>query len=118
MSASRVATLPFEHLPNLPKAVIPTVELELDPINWNAVRFEADSSVEGLERVRTYTADRTTQTDETELGEVKEVARVLDELLEVCSGRKCAVKRVYCPAGVLYHRAKCISRGSSLAYCS
>lgn len=93
MSASRVATLPFEHLPNLPKAVIPTVELELNAVNWDAVRLEVDSSGEGLERVRTYTADRPTQTDETELGEVKEVARVLDELLKVCSRRKWAVKR-------------------------
>lgn len=92
MSASRVATLPFEHLPNLPKAVIPTVELKLDPVNWDAVRLEADSSEEGPSRVRTYTADRPTQTDETELGEVKEVARVLDELLEVCSRINSVVK--------------------------
>lgn len=83
MSASKLATLPFEHLPNLPRAVIPKVELEVDPVNWDAVRLHVDGSGESRQRVRAFTADRPTQTEETELGEVKEVARVLDELLQV-----------------------------------
>ena len=97
MSGSRVTTLPFEHLPNLPRAVIPTVELQVDPFNWDAVYLEMDG---GGERLRTFTADRPTQTEETELGEVKEVARVLDELLQVGSMKKSTralcLSAVYC----------------------
>lgn len=93
MSGSRVATLPFEHLPNLPRAVIPTVELQVDPVNWDAVYLEVDG---GGERLRTFTADRPTQTEETELGEVKEVARVLDELLQVGSMKKSTQGVVLC----------------------
>ena len=84
MSGTKLVSLPFEQLPNLPRAVIPTVELEVDPVNWDAVRLEVEGGGgEGPLRVRTFTADRPTQTEETELGEVKEVARVLDELLQV-----------------------------------
>ena len=86
--SGRVATLPFEHLPNLPRAVIPTVELEVEPVNWDAVRLGVDDIGEGSQRVRNFTADRPTQTEESELGEVKEVARVLDELMQVSSRRR------------------------------
>ena len=46
--SGRVATLPFEHLPNLPRAVIPTVELEVEPVNWDAVRLGVDDIGEGV----------------------------------------------------------------------
>ena len=76
MSVLRLSKLPFEQLPNLPKAVIPKLELQVEPIDWTA----DTKAISEQRNVGRYSKDESCQTDETELGDVKEVSNVLEEL--------------------------------------
>ena len=80
--AAKTSKLPFEQLPNLPPPVIPIVELRAEPIKWDLVQRE-DVEVADKRYLGQYYVDQSCQTNESELGEVKQVAQVLDELSEV-----------------------------------
>ena len=80
--AAKTSKLPFEQLPNLPPPVIPIVELRAEPIRWDLVQRE-DVEVADKRYLGQYYVDQSCQTSESELGEVKQVAQVLDELSEV-----------------------------------
>ena len=80
--ATKTSKLPFEQLPNLPPPVIPVVDLRTEPVRWDLVPREhaavAESRYSGQ-----YYADQSCQTYESELGDVKQVSQVLEELSEV-----------------------------------
>jgi phosphoenolpyruvate carboxylase len=79
--ATKTSKLPFEQLPNLPPPVIPVVDLRTEPVRWDLVPREhaavAESRYSGQ-----YYADQSCQTYESELGDVKQVSQVLEELSE------------------------------------